>query len=583
MAVQLLVSGDRQARQDQRGRAVTVLELQNDAEATIRSGAQINQETDQTNGDQKVVVEAISHNQTINLGGNIALPSIGTKPKGKYLLLPDLNKPGGGSVAEKGKGAVGATVLVFDFRNTTIAKIESGVDLLDSLKVTAESNVINGVLSGSGGKAGKVAFNGVVVINLLTNTTIAQIADGATIDVGSGLVYDPNDPDTDPSTNGAVVVDASDVAYIASLAGGVAMSNQIGIGASVIVNVINRDTEAVIGHLVDDDAAGVRGSFTADGDVRVNAKNDGFIISLAVAGSKTSSSPSPNSGGGKSNPGTGGTQGSTGTSQSNADLTNWQSKWASVLKEGVEKNKLSGNIAGSASGSAGQTGQAKSGIAISGSVAVDVVLDDARAYVLGTGALKVTGGTLYLNAKNSTSIGSLAGAVAIATSSDGGSTKAVAVRLWRERALWHHQRFPGGPDEPGSGRPGHQRVPERLERDPGGGLFLRQRQQCQGVRRLRGRQHHHLHCRGGVPGHRQRHDRPHHTRGYRRLAPDRHCRRRQLRQQGRLWHRHRLLLHAEQRHRLDIQRHRFDVHRGSQRPGHGRCPDYLGDRLARDR
>ena len=60
----------------------------------------------------------------------------------------------------------------------------------------------------------------------------------------------------------------------------------VGIGATAAINIINRQTEAVIGSQVSDNSLGVRGSFTSGGAVRVNAKNDGFVGAFAVSGSK---------------------------------------------------------------------------------------------------------------------------------------------------------------------------------------------------------------------------------------------------------------------------------------------------------
>ena len=68
-----------------------------------------------------------------------------------------------------------------------------------------------------------------------------------------------------------------------------------------------------------------------------------------------------------------------------------------VLKEAVDKGILKGNIQ-SISDSTSQTSQSKSGFAISGSVAVNVIDDHASAYILNSGAISLGSGNLTLNA-----------------------------------------------------------------------------------------------------------------------------------------------------------------------------------------
>jgi len=115
---------------------------------------------------------------------------------------------------------------------------------------------------------------------------------------------------------------------------------------------------------------------------------------------------------------------------------------SAVLQEAVAKGKLTGKVAGSTSETAQKTSQSKSAIGVSGSVAVNVVDDDARAYILNTGAFTVTAatehfngtdidnsGTLTVKALNSTSVGSLAGAAAFAKGSGSGSSTGIAGAL----------------------------------------------------------------------------------------------------------------------------------------------------------
>jgi len=489
--------------------AVSYIELNGDADAIIKSGAQINQNVSGA-GVRDVVVQAVTLNEAVHLGGNIQLPGISSEP-GEGKIQPKLSaryKPKDllGSSAEDGKGAVGATVMINSYNNNTTARIEEGVALYaDSLLVDAETGTMNVAVGASGGQGGKVAFNGVVIVDVLDNQTISRIDAGADIVVGSApaidVAFDPADTvsgnkidlgdrhglktgdavvysngggtsiggltdgatyyvdvsgtvvrlrdsdgnlvdlDASVATGGnhrltgkaSLVVNALDDTILVDVAGGVAVSDAVGIGASVSVNIVSRDTQAVIGDLhdtadADQTAASDRGSVTVDGDAVVAATNDGFIGGFSVAGgvTKGSKQTADTGDGDKPNPGTGGTQGSDGSVTSNQALATWQDKWRSVLTEGRDQGKLSGDVAGDTSKSTSQTSQSKSGFGLSGSVVVDVIEDDARAYMFNTGDVAITnGGSLAVEADNSSDLGSFAGAVAFAKGSGQGSGTAV--------------------------------------------------------------------------------------------------------------------------------------------------------------
>ena len=430
--------------------SVTFLDLKNVAEAFIKSGARINQKA-HTVTTQSVMVLATNHNQSVHFAGNISLPNpLGAvkdyvMTKGKTVKESLKDNAGGFGTSGK-KGAVGATFGMYMYNDTTTARIEDGVVLhADSLIVDAETDVMSVTVGASGGSSDNIAFNGVVLVNVIDNHTVAQIENGAVIDVGAGLAFDPTDPDTDPkyldpANNGSVVVTANDNTLVIEIAGAVASSEKTGIGASVTSNVVLRNTEAVIGDLAGDATSGTRGSFTSDGTVRLSADNSGFIGAFAVSGAIASSSSTPAAGNGTTKPpGTGGTQGSDGTKASNTNLSDWQTKMRAVLTQGVEKGKLAGNVAGDTASSINQTSQSKSAIGISGSVTVNVVDDNARAYIRNSGAVVITGltalydgttiandGTLSIDANNTTTVVSVAGAVSFAKGSGGGSSTGIA-------------------------------------------------------------------------------------------------------------------------------------------------------------
>ena len=300
------------------------------------------------------------------------------------------------------------------------AQIENGATLYgDSLDVDADTTNIVVNLVASGGKASQLALNATVAFDSTTDTTLAQIDSGASVTVGAGHVGD--------STSPAVLVNADDMTVMVTIAGSVAVSDQTAVGLSGAVNLVGRSTQAVIGTdaATDESAASTLGSFTSGGDVDVDATNGGFVGAFAIAGSKSSNSPAAKST--PNNPGTGGTQGSNGTAQSNSDLASWQTKWGAVLGQLKGNGSLSGNIASTTSSDAGSTGQSKAALGVSGSAGVNLVFDDAGAYVLNTGAVAVQNGAgLSLNAENNTTVLVLAGAVALASSSSGGSATGIA-------------------------------------------------------------------------------------------------------------------------------------------------------------
>ncbi len=378
--------------------AVSVVEQRQTAEAVIQSGARINQRLD--TGNQNVVVQSLNKNETVYLGGNINL--LGPFGDKKEFQL-NFQKPGVGVGGDGTKGAVGATAIVAIVDDTTTARIEDGVVLqADSLEVDAQHDVLSVGVGASGGEAAKVALNGAFLINVIDADTTAQIENGADIVVGSGEVKDAFE-------TSSVFVEATDRTFALQVAGGVAVSESIGFGASVAVNVVDRSAQAVIGELLGSPIEGA-GSFQAGGDVLVRATEGGFIGGLAVAGAKASSDPTPEppDSGGDPAP----TDSATGTMTKDGQDTD-------DPLDGVSLPALFEEV-GQAGG-----GQGKTGIAIAGSVVVNTSKSDARAYVRETGAF-VAGGDLVLLASDATTVGALAGAVAFASGSSGGSDVAIA-------------------------------------------------------------------------------------------------------------------------------------------------------------
>ena len=257
------------------GLAVNYLNLDFDANALIQNGAKINQDLDLRNDNQTVTVEANTENVLIALGGNFKSPGMSGS---KSWTTPFGTGNEGDQATAK---AIGAAFLAVDYLNNATAKIDDNVILYaDSLEVEANTNLLAVVIGASAGGGKTLGFNGVVVVNSITNTTLAQVHDGATVTVGDNAL-------DDPETSAAVA--ALDESILVNIAGGYATSEKIGVGGSVATNSVNRTTEAVIGKRESETRpVSSTGSFSASGDVSIKALNSGFIGSFGVAGAKAS-------------------------------------------------------------------------------------------------------------------------------------------------------------------------------------------------------------------------------------------------------------------------------------------------------
>lgn len=364
------------------------LRITNTAEAVIDEGAQVNQNTDYR-GSQDVTVEANTHVDTINISGVFGGFAMGTV---------------------SGKSGVGGSYLGIDYDNTTKALIKNDAVVYgDSLLVRADTNNRNISISASGGNSKEVSINGTFSLLNITNTTIAQIDDGAKILTGNGTVniakeiYSivPRDEElavdlegesatfedmplgldsngdgilnTDDehitgigdgfyTTDLTLLVYAEDESKIYNISGGITASKNVGIGASVSINEITRNTEAVIGNR--EDAADGAGSLSAGGAAALAAVNKGRIGSYSLAAAVTTDVPT------------------------NPDLV-----------------KTTPQVSG------------KYGISISGDVSLNTIDDTALAYI--SDSEDVSGKDLELTAVNTSDIEAWSGSVAISTQSAG--------------------------------------------------------------------------------------------------------------------------------------------------------------------
>ena len=275
--------------------AISIVLLDDVGHAVIETGASVNQDASFRTGGQTVMVNATSETDMPAFGGNIQLPGLsnfGISTTSDFSSWEFSPKKGVKSFSPLGVGgpdtaaAIGVTVFFTHFQNNTLAQIQDGVHLYaDSLGDIATSKVLNVTVAGSGGSSKDFSFNGVVVYNGVDNTTIAQIGGQSEITVGTTHVLDPV---TGDDLGASTVVSADDSTTSISVAGSLAISEKTGIGGAVAVQVVNRDTEAVIGDLTTDTAQLPGGLLSLGENLALSASNEGFLGAFAVAGASAS-------------------------------------------------------------------------------------------------------------------------------------------------------------------------------------------------------------------------------------------------------------------------------------------------------
>lgn len=261
-----------------------------------------------------VDIKALNSTQRMNLVGNIILPSMSIGGEKSLKQAPDREKTQGrlaygkdlakgfltpkvdgfdyGSQSKDGS-AIGVSVYVNVATHDTQAVVADTARIYSKdLNVEAGNELVSVTLGASGGQAKTVAVNGVVLVNVTSATTVAQVARGATV-----------------AATGTASIQARDATWVGTVAGAAAGSQTVGVGMSVAINDVNRDTQALIGQWRDDatPVTGAAGSFSA-GKLLIGSENKGFVGNLAVSGSRVSS-PVAGAGDGTGAGGAGGTAG----------------------------------------------------------------------------------------------------------------------------------------------------------------------------------------------------------------------------------------------------------------------------------
>jgi hypothetical protein len=165
-----------------------------------------------------------------------------------------------GGVAFGGSVGVGASAATNVFRNTTRASLgddtsanTTGTTLDTEGAVTATANAENRSVTVviAGGAAGSVGVGAGVAVDIVDNTTSAYIAGNSHVNTGSF----PNGSNvstaaTLPNAFGvaqSVSVAATDRSHLITAAGVAGIGGSVGVGAGIVLGLIDKDTSAYIG------------------------------------------------------------------------------------------------------------------------------------------------------------------------------------------------------------------------------------------------------------------------------------------------------------------------------------------------
>ncbi|MCA1656956.1 MAG: hypothetical protein LC713_04500, partial [Actinobacteria bacterium] len=284
--------------------SINVVVFNNTAESIVHSGAKINQDpfyrpapdyytdpdnydpanndnithsSNANNVDEHVVsIEATNWMQVLNLTGQfqfVLLKGQLSASFGPDALDRELFDAGGGASGKK--GGVGGAFFTQILNNAQHAIVEDGVQLYSGrqsgLNVKAEELIFNLSFTQAGAASGKLAVGGSFAYFQQTSDTLAEIQAGSEI------------------TGGRVDVYAGSLETQVSLAGGIAKSKAIGVGASIAINNVIRSTKAVIGEAGDSAGSPApSGGFTPkidiEGAVTARAIVKGEIWAFTVAG-----------------------------------------------------------------------------------------------------------------------------------------------------------------------------------------------------------------------------------------------------------------------------------------------------------
>ncbi|RLD99246.1 MAG: hypothetical protein DRI92_02610, partial [Aquificota bacterium] len=245
-----------------------IFSLNNTSEAYIGEGAQVNQDPAYRSTDQRVSVEAANDTQTMNLSGVFGLKGVGTSG---------------------GKTGIGGAYLQVNYTSSTSAQIKKDARVYaESLSVKACSSDRNISIAESGGVADQYSLNGTFSLLKTDVTTLAQVEDGAQVQANRGIVDENGDGVIDGDENANVFIDAEGDSQLYNIAGGITKGKNVGIGASISINEIERNTKALVGN--EDGSGG--GTLSSQGNIKVRASSGGQISSWSLAAALAVDTPS---------------------------------------------------------------------------------------------------------------------------------------------------------------------------------------------------------------------------------------------------------------------------------------------------
>ncbi len=243
----------------------------NKSEATIRDGAQINQDVSFRGVNQSVRVDASTVIEQVELAGILKF-DVGKPDKIiKAIKSKDITEvitPFGNQAKSLG---IGGSVLFQDIDNTTIAAVQGSAvvhtGVAGILDVAADEKFLTVALAFAGGKSGKVGISG--AFDVINHTSRVEAY------LGSGIRYD----------GGKINVTATDDLRHITAAGVVQTAGNVGLGVSGSIVDVDRNTEAYIGKHRDDPTVfpGVT-DIKSTGDVTVTAESEGAVWSFSMAG-----------------------------------------------------------------------------------------------------------------------------------------------------------------------------------------------------------------------------------------------------------------------------------------------------------
>ena len=205
--------------------------LTNNSNAYIDEGASINQNGSYRSNNQQVTVKAKSEVATINWAGDFdPVADLKQFIVNKSSALSTLF----GGIAETAETGIGVGITVSEYNIATKAEIKDRVQInATNLDVIADTYNLSVSTAASGsffGQSDKQGATGSASVVDFDNLTLAHIDDGAIV-----------------KTTNNLKVDAQDRIGNYNIGGAIAKAGATALGATVVINEIDRNTQAVIG------------------------------------------------------------------------------------------------------------------------------------------------------------------------------------------------------------------------------------------------------------------------------------------------------------------------------------------------